>query len=115
MRRTLASLIVLGLSASGISAQTVVGDVGLPTGSRLQRPDPVGTPTQVSVGVFVNDVVVIEDARQSYTADIWVTVFALSYPPTGMQLMRDNTRGNLQTRISLEWVILSEPPAKKYK
>lgn len=41
--------------------------------SRVTRPDPTGTPTDVAIGVFVSDIVEIDDVEQSYTADLWIT------------------------------------------
>ena len=38
------------------------------------RPDPVGVPTEVSIGVFVLDLVVIDDLEQEFTADLFANV-----------------------------------------
>ncbi len=37
-----------------------------------ERPDPQGTPTRVSIGIYVLDVIDIDDPNQEYTADIFV-------------------------------------------
>ena len=57
------------LSPAALFAQEA-GRCEVPPGINATRPDPPGTPTNVSVGLWVNDLRGIDDARQSYDADL---------------------------------------------
>ncbi|HVJ82885.1 MAG TPA: hypothetical protein VNC50_17585 [Planctomycetia bacterium] len=43
-------------------------------GTRIDRPDPVGTPTTVHYGMFLADVAAIDSAQQNFTADLAVVL-----------------------------------------
>lgn len=57
------------LSPAGLVAQGA-SRCEVPPGINATRPDPPGTPTDVSVGLWVNDLRGINDANQSYDADL---------------------------------------------
>jgi Neurotransmitter-gated ion-channel ligand binding domain/Neurotransmitter-gated ion-channel transmembrane region len=48
--------------------------VGQAAETRIDRPDPAGTPTQVAFGIVVLDVSSVESAQQSFTADVGLLV-----------------------------------------
>jgi len=59
-----------GLSAPGAVAAQDARRCEVPPGINATRPDPPGVPTDVSVGLWLNDLRGINDARQSYDADL---------------------------------------------
>ncbi len=61
-------------AAAAAAGDTEANPCALAPGSAAGRPDPEGTPTRVSAGVYVLDVVEIEDARQSFVADFYFVV-----------------------------------------
>src|SRR5262245_31368229 len=66
-----AGLLALALLA-GIADAPGVAAGGEPGTAPATRPDPEGQPTRVSLGVFVVDISGIDDARQTFKADIYV-------------------------------------------
>jgi len=82
-----AALVMVGLSPGSLIAQ---GDdrCQIPPGINATRPDPPGTPTEVSVGLWVNDLRGIDDARQSYDADL-VVLLNWTDPRLDTEQMRD--------------------------
>ncbi len=48
------------------------GELALPQGELVSRPDPEGTPTDVSIGLYFLDVAEIDDVAQEFAADVLV-------------------------------------------
>lgn len=67
--RAMGCALALALLCSGAAAAQSA-DCVPPPGVADTRPDPAGGPTEVSISVYVVDVVAIDDAGQRYTADV---------------------------------------------
>ncbi len=65
MKRVLFSLLLCGLSTSALANYCVLPAVELAT-----RPSPEQGPTDVVVRLYVNDIIAIHDAEQSFTGDV---------------------------------------------
>lgn len=70
----LLQIVLFMLADTVLAAQTsllpVTGDgCNVPRSITINRPDPAGEPTEVSIGVYVIDVMEINDVSQSFTAD----------------------------------------------
>jgi len=63
---SLALAILTGVADALAAAGTGAG------GSAADRPDPEGRATRVSVGIYVVDVAEVDDARRTFTADVYV-------------------------------------------
>lgn len=50
------------------------GDSEIQRISVISRPDPEGVPTKVALGIYVIDLMAVDDLRQSFTADFFVLV-----------------------------------------
>jgi hypothetical protein len=59
---------------SGIADASSVAEAPEPGDSVATRPDPQGQATRVSVGIFVVDISEIDDAKQTFKADLYVTL-----------------------------------------
>ena len=46
------------------------GDLANPQGEVVPRPDPDGTPTAISIGLYFLDVARIDDVAQEFAADV---------------------------------------------
>jgi hypothetical protein len=69
------SIVIIGITIFFVSAATLAADdCDIPKDLASTRPDPAGTPTVVSIGIYVIDLMEINDAAQSYTADIYAAV-----------------------------------------
>ena len=55
--------------AAEVVSNNPVADCSVPPSLRESRPDPPGTATEVGVGIYMIDVVAVEDRSQAYTAD----------------------------------------------
>ena len=68
--------IVLIATAWALVPHTAVGqtrgDLASPQGNVVPRPDPEGTPTDVSIGLYFLDVAQIDDVAQEFAADVVV-------------------------------------------
>ncbi len=67
----LAGLLLTALSFAGPGA--LRGSCEVPAEWRLTRPDPESTPTKVRIGLFLIDLNAINDAEQSFEADIFLS------------------------------------------
>jgi hypothetical protein len=69
---------LLGLAAfaflRGAADASSVAEPPEPGDSATARPDPQGQPTRVSVGIYVVDISEIDDAKQTFKADLYVTL-----------------------------------------
>ena len=52
----------------------------------VERPDPVGVPTKVNIGIYIFDIVAVDNLSQTFTADFFVT---LSWKDTRLALGPD--------------------------
>jgi hypothetical protein len=68
-RVALVLLILLGLAGGGASAQPESGATGYNVGL---RPDRENGPTPVEIGIYVLDLMSINDVKQEFTADLYV-------------------------------------------
>ena len=59
---------------TGIAVAPGVLAASDPAASPATRPDPEGRATRVSLGVFIVDISEIDDARQTFKADVYVTL-----------------------------------------
>lgn len=64
---------LLGSLGSPIKAEDPISDIAAQQAIHV-RPDPKGTPTRAEIGVYVLDVMVIDDATQTFEADLAVTL-----------------------------------------
>ena len=74
-----ASLLLLALAttASAVEVPTNTGTtygLTIPLRVATSRPDPPGVPTEVAVGIYVVDVMEVDDVRQTFTADLHFTL-----------------------------------------
>ncbi len=81
---------LLGSLVSPIKAEDPISDMATQQAIHV-RPDPKGTPTRAEIGVYVLDVMVIDDATQTFEADLAVTLrwrdprLAFSFEEIGLE------------------------------
>lgn len=62
---------LLGLLACAGRAPAAQGDCDVPPELTLSRPDPEGVPTEITVGAYLVDLYQIDDAEQTFSADLF--------------------------------------------
>lgn len=70
----LPTLVVTSLAAGVPPSTGAARGSGIPRRVLTTRPDPPGVPTEVAVGIYVVDVMEIDDVRQTFTADLHFTL-----------------------------------------
>ena len=74
MKTPAAILIMLLALVAAFDAAEASGACSVPSDLTTARPDPEGTPTEVAVGIYVIDLMKINDAEQTFTADFYFMV-----------------------------------------
>ncbi len=68
------AFLTAGLLFGLTSAAALANTCSIPSDIVVARPDPVGVPTEITVGVFVIDIIGINNATQAFSADLHVSV-----------------------------------------
>ena len=74
MGRWIALMATVCLLSSNVAFGQPPGDPAGPQREMVERPDPAGTPTEVSVGLYFLDVSQIDDVAQDFAADVVIRV-----------------------------------------
>ena len=74
-----ACLLLLALATTASAAEVLLDKATahsctIPRSVATTRPDPEGIPTKVAVGIYMIDVAVVDDVRQTFTADFGFTL-----------------------------------------